>query len=328
MVDYDVIVIGSGFGGSVSALRLAEKGYRVGVLEAGRRFGPTDFATTNWNARRFLWFPRLGMYGIQRIDLLDDVLVLSGAGVGGGSLVYADTLYEPHHAFFDDPQSAEMTDWRTELAPFYALAQRMLGVAESPADTAADDVLRAVAEGLGVADTFQPTPVGVFMGAPGVEVDDPYFGGAGPPRSGCTYSGACMVGCRNNAKNSLDKNYLYLAEAKGAVVHPSTEAVDLEQLSDGSWEVTAQAPGPRRGRHRRRFTADHVVLAAGALGTTRLLLELQERGRLPAISPAARSPRPHQLRSAPRGHRTDDRRRLLTGPGDHVVDPPRTADAH
>jgi cholesterol oxidase len=283
-VDYDVIVIGSGFGGSVAALRLTEKGYSVGVLEAGRRFDADDFATTSWNLRRFLWFPRLSMYGIQRIDLLHNVLVLSGAGVGGGSLVYANTLYEPHDAFFTDPHWDHITDWRGELAPFYPLAQRMLGVTESPADTPADDVIQEVALRLGVSETFQPTPVGVFLGDPGVEVDDPYFGGAGPRRSGCTFAGACMVGCRHNAKNSLDKNYLYLAEANGATVHPNREVVDLRSRPGGGWEVTTQRPGPRRGRHVRRYTAEQVVFSAGALGTTRLLLALVDRGRLPAMS--------------------------------------------
>ncbi len=284
VADYDVVVIGSGFGGSVTALRLTEKGYSVGILEAGRRFGPTDFPKSNWNLRRFLWFPRLGMYGIQRIDLLQDVLVLSGAGVGGGSLVYANTLYEPHDAFFTDEQWATITDWRSELAPFYAIAGQMLGVTEAPADTPADDVIKHVAAELGGSDTFRPTPVGVFLGEPGIEVDDPYFGGASPRRAGCKFAGGCMVGCRHNAKNSLDKNYLYLAEANGAGVHATTEAVDLRRLPSGRWEVTTRRPGPLPAR-RRRFTADHVVFSAGALGTTRLLLELRDRGRLPGISP-------------------------------------------
>ena len=281
---YDVIVIGSGFGGSVAALRLSEKGYSVGIIEAGRRYGTGDFPKTNWNLKRFLWKPRIGLYGIQRLDLLGHVLVLSGAGVGGGSLVYANTLYEPHEAFFTDGQWRDITDWKRELAGPYALARRMLGVVDNPADTPADEVLRAVARRMGVEDTFRPTPVGVFLGTPGVEVDDPYFGGAGPRRAGCTSVGACMVGCNQNAKNTLDKNYLYLAERAGAVIHADSEAIDAERLADGRWRVTTQRPGPRRGRDRATYLAEQVVFAAGALGSTRLLLRLAERGRLPGVS--------------------------------------------
>jgi cholesterol oxidase len=281
---YDVVVIGSGFGGSVSALRLTEKGYRVGVLEAGRRYRTGEFAETNWDVKRFIWGPRFGLYGIQRLNLLSNVLVLSGAGVGGGSLVYANTLYEPHDAFFTDPQWSSITDWKMELAPFYALARKMLGVTQASADTPADDVMRQVADRLGVAETFQPTPVGVFLGEPGVEIDDPYFGGAGPRRAGCTSVGACMIGCNQNAKNTLDKNYLYLAEQGGAVIHPDTEVTDLEELSDGRWRITTQRAGPRKGSDRAMYFANQVVFSAGALGTTRLLLSLIDRDRLPGIS--------------------------------------------
>ena len=281
--DYDIIVIGSGFGGSVSAMRLVEKGYTVGVFESGRRYRNEDFAKTNWNLRKYFWFPRLGMYGILRMDLLDDVLALSGAGVGGGSLGYANTLYEPHEAFFTDPQWSTITDWKAELAPHYRVAKRMLGVAEAPAETPADQVMRAVAGRLGVEDTFRPTPVGVYFGEPGVEVEDPYFAGAGPTRSGCVQQGGCMVGCRYNAKNTLDKNYLYLAEHKGAVVHERSEVIDLERLSSGGWRVTTQKPGPKRGPAR-VWTAEQVILSAGGLGTTKLLLALAEKGRLPAMS--------------------------------------------
>jgi len=284
---YDVVIIGSGFGGSVSALRLTEKGYRVGVLEAGRRIRTGEFAHTNWDVKRFIWRPRLGLYGIQRLDLLSNVLVLSGAGVGGGSLVYANTLYEPHDAFFTDSQWSGITDWKQELAPFYALSKKMLGVTEAHADTPADDVMRHIADRLGVVDTFQPTPVGVFLGESGVEVDDPYFGGAGPRRAGCTSVGACMIGCNQNAKNTLDKNYLYLAERGGAVVHADTEATDVAQLPDGRWRITTQRPGPRKGNDRTTFIANEVIFSAGALGTTRLLLSLMDRGRLPSISDQA-----------------------------------------
>jgi cholesterol oxidase len=283
----DVVVVGSGFGGSVAALRLAEKGYRVTVLEAGRRFGPDDYARTSWNARRFLWFPALGMRGIQRIDLLPEALILSGAGVGGGSLVYANTLIEPHDAFFDDPQWAGITDWKAELAPHYERARRMLGAVPARADTPADRVLEAVAAHFAVGHTQRPTTVGVYYGRPGETDPDPFFGGAGPARTGCIECGGCMVGCRYDAKNTLDKNYLYLAERLGARVLPEHQVVDLEPLPGGGFSVSTRRPGTWIRRRVKRFSADEVVLAAGALGTTRLLLDLGARGRLPGLSERA-----------------------------------------
>ena len=283
--DFDVIVIGSGFGGSVSALRLTEKGYRVGVFESGRRFTSDDFAATNWNLRKSFWFPRLGLRGIMRLTLLRDVFVLGGAGVGGGSLVYANTLYEPHDAFYTDAQWEAITDWKAELEPFYRLARRMLGVVDNPTHTPADDVMLHVARHFDVEDTFQPTPVGVYFGEPGVEAEDPYFGGAGPRRRGCIQCGGCMVGCRFDAKNTLDRNYLHLAEQAGAEVHPERQVVDVTPLQDGGYRVTTQRPGAWLRRSRRVATADQVVFSAGALGSTRLLLELRDRGRLPGLSP-------------------------------------------
>ncbi len=281
--DYDVVVIGSGFGGSVSALRLTEKGYRVGVLEAGRRFDG-DFPETNWNLWRSFWFPRLGMRGIQRLTLLRDVLVLSGAGVGGGSLVYANILYRPHDAFYTDPQWNDVTDWEAELAPYYDLAERMLGVVENPTHTPADDVMLEVAKHFDAEHTFRLAPVGVYFGEPGVEAEDPYFGGAGPTRRGCISCGGCMVGCRFDAKNSLDRNYLYLAEQAGAEVHPEHEVVDVVRTEDGRFEVTTQRPGAWVRKRARTFTASEIVFSAGALGTTKLLLALAEAGRFPDVS--------------------------------------------
>lgn len=296
---YDVVVIGSGFGGSVAALRLVEKGYSVAVLEAGRRFADADFARTSWQVRRFLWAPALGCYGIQRITLLRaakgakgaGVLVLSGAGVGGGSLVYANTLLRPPRPFYDDPQWSAITDWEAELATHYDQAERMLGVVTYDRMTPADDAMRAVAERMGVGRTFRLTPVGVHLGAPpGQVVPDPYFGGAGPARAGCRHCGECMTGCRHNAKNTLVKNYLHLAEQAGAVIHPLTTAQSVRPLPSGGYAVDVRRTGARFAARRRAvgggvIEADQVVFAAGALGTQRLLHRSRAAGHLPAISP-------------------------------------------
>ena len=281
---YDVLVVGSGFGGSVTALRLTEKGYRVGVLEAGRRFTDDDFAKTSWRVRKFLFAPRLGLYGIQRIHLLPDAVVLCGAGVGGGSLVYANTLYVPPAEFFQDPQWAAITDWQRELMPFYDQATRMLGVTDVPHRSPLDHVFAEVAEEMGVGHTFRLTPVGVFFGdGPGETVPDPFFGGAGPARAGCMECGACMTGCRHNAKNTLPKNYLGLAEAGGAVVHPLTTVRVVRPRIGGGYAVETVHSGPLM-RGRRTFTADHVVVAAGTFNTQKLLHRMRDDGYLPRIS--------------------------------------------
>ncbi len=284
--DYDVVVVGSGFGGSVAALRLAEKGYRVLVLEAGRRFADHEFARTSWDLRRWLWAPRLGCYGIQRLHRLPGVTVLAGAGVGGGSLVYANTLFRPDEAFYDDPQWRDVTDWRRELAPAYDLAGRMLGLTRNPTTTAADVAMRQVADDMGVGHTFSLTPVGVFFGEqPGRTVEDPYFGGSGPARTGCLQCGECMTGCRHGAKNTLVKNYLWFAERLGVEIRPLTTATGLRECP-GGWQVETARSGawlPRRGR--RTVSAAHVVLAAGTYGTQRLLHRMRDAGRLPHLSP-------------------------------------------
>jgi cholesterol oxidase len=288
--DYDVLVIGSGFGGSVTALRLTEKGYRVGVLEAGARFEDKDFAATSFDLDKYLFRPEVGCYGIQRIDALRDCLILSGAGVGGGSLVYANTLYEPLPAFYQDPQWRDITDWKDELAPFYDQAKRMLGVVENPLRTPSDDVMEKVANDMGVGETFHPTPVGVFFGGPehvqGEQVADPYFGGAGPDRNACLGCGECMTGCRHNAKNTLVKNYLYLAESKGARVHPLTTVERVRPLDGGGYAVDVRFTKAkiRRKAVRRTLTAEQVVFAASALGTQRLLFKMRDEGHLPRIS--------------------------------------------
>jgi cholesterol oxidase len=293
--DFDVIVVGSGFGGSVAALRLSEKGYRVAVLEAGPRFDAASLPRTSWDVRRFLWAPQVGCYGIQRVHFLRDVIVLAGAGVGGGSLNYANTLYEPLPAFYDDHQWPAGIDWRAELAPYFAQAKRMLGVVDNPAFTPADEAMRRVASEMGVAETFRPAPVGVFFGppgsAPGASFADPYFGGAGPARRACLQCGECMTGCRYGAKNTLVTNYLHLAERAGAVVLPLTSVQSLEPRPGGGWLVrtgrTARLGGePNRQVHRRHsFTAEQVVLAAGAFGTQKLLQASALAGKLPELSP-------------------------------------------
>jgi cholesterol oxidase len=282
--DHDVVVIGSGFGGSVTALRLTEKGYRVAVLESGRRFDPDTLPKTSWDLRNFFWLPKLGLRGIQRISVLKDVAVLSGCAVGGGSIVYANTLYRPLDDFYTDPSWADITDWRTELAPFYDRAERMLGVVETPIDTRADVIMRDLADELGVADTFHPTPVGVYFGRPGETVPDPFFGGEGPDRTGCIRCGSCMTGCRHGAKNTLDANYLHLAERRGATVHPEHEVVDVRPLAGGGYEVVTQRPGAWLRRRRRTLRAEHVVFSAAALGTQKLLHKLAGNGSLPALS--------------------------------------------
>lgn len=276
--DHDFIVIGSGFGGSVSGLRLSEKGYRVLVLEKGGRWEPKDFPERNWDLRRWLWLPLLRFHGFFKITLFRHLTVLSGVGVGGGSLVYANTLPLPKPAFFKAAAWAHLADWEQELRDFYPLAAKMLGAVPCPRLETGDKALRQLARELGKADRFEPTRVAVFFGEPEKTVPDPYFGGIGPDRAGCTFCGGCMVGCRFNAKNTLDRNYLYLAERRGAKVQPDSEVVDIAPLGaqDGSegYRVTWRSPRSFFGRQR-SATARGIVLAGGVLGTVPLLLRLK-----------------------------------------------------
>ncbi len=323
--DYDVLVVGSGFGGSVAALRLTEKGYRVGVMEAGRRFADDELPKTSWRVRRYMWAPWARCFGIMRITLLKDVLIASGAGVGGGSLVYANTLYEPLDDFYDDPQWADIADWKSELAPHYAQAKKMLGVTTYQGHTPADEVMQAIAGDYGVGDTFHPADVGVLFGSePGADVDDPFFGGAGPARKSCINCGACMTGCRHNAKNTLVKNYLYLAEQAGAEVHPMTRVVDVRPEGDGYRVRTHRSGNVLR---RRTFTAGQVVFAGNALNTQRLLHKLRLRVSAQPLGHDRRA-EPYELRGGAVSAVGRQGRRLHAGHRDHLVVPPRPPDPH
>ena len=285
--DEDVAIVGSGFGGSVAALRLAEKGYRVRVYEAGRRFEDDDFAKTSWNLRRYLWAPMLGCYGVQRIHRLPHVMILAGAGVGGGSLNYANTLYQPGPAFFQDPQWRGIAEWESELSPHYATAKRMLGVVEHyPHTGPVERIMAGAADDLGVGSTFRRAPVGVWFGKPGERTTDPFFGGEGPDRTGCTLCGNCMVGCRVGAKNTLMKNYLALAERRGVSIEALRTVSEVRELPGGGFAVTTQRSGAWFRHGRRTVTAEQVVLAGGTWGTQQLLHRMKASGALPRVSDA------------------------------------------
>ncbi len=289
MSDYDVAIVGSGFGGSIAALRLTEKGYRVLVIEAGSRYRDEDFAKNSFDLKRFLYFPRLGLRGIQRIDFLRNVMVMSGAGVGGGSLVYANTLYRPPATFFKTGSWAKVADWQKLLDPYFNQAERMLGVEINPFESNSDRAIKKVADRMGFGKSYRMTPLGIFFGAKkklaeGTEVEDPYFGGKGPSRTSCINCGECMTGCRHGAKNTLVKNYLYLAEAAGAQVIADTTVTDIQEVNDGSYLIstrTSWATGVLKPKH---ITADQVIVAAGALGTAKLLQKVRANGRLAGIS--------------------------------------------
>lgn len=286
-MDYDWLIIGSGFGGSVSALRLSEKGYKVGVIEAGRRFEDEDFAESSWQMNRYLWAPALGLRGIMKFTPFKDIFIASGAGVGGGSIVYGNTLYRAKTEFFQNPQWSELGEWEMELEQPYATAERMLGVNNVPFESGGDTLLRDYATSIGTEDTYRKTPVAVFFGEPGEEVADPYFDGAGPARTGCTRCGACMIGCRVGAKNTLLKNYLWFAEKQGAEVVPNRKVVDIRPINDTNgrdgYEVRTRSSGMFGGKEK-ILRAQSVIVSAGALGTNHLLANCKHNGSLAHIS--------------------------------------------
>ena len=286
--DVDWLVIGSGFGGSVAALRLAQKGYSVAVIERGRRYRDEDLPTSAWDLRRFVWAPALGLRGIMRNAPFRHVFSSSQTGVGGGSLVYGGVLFRAQPRFYDDPQWTRLGDWEQRLASHYETAERMLGIQPVPFDPPALGLTREMGRHFGVRDTFTRAPVGVFFGEPGQTVEDPYFGGEGPPRTGCTRCGNCLVGCRTGAANTLTKNYLWFAEKLGVQIHPEREVIDVRPLgaADGSggYIVTTQRPGGWPRRRRRTVTARGVVFAGGAVGTNALMATCKHSGSLPRIS--------------------------------------------
>jgi cholesterol oxidase len=287
--DHDFLIVGSGFGGSVSALRLVEKGYDVLMLEQGSELRADDFPKTNWNIKRWLWLPRLGFRGLFQMRFFRNVTVLAGAGVGGGSLVYANTLPVPGDDFFTNPSWAHLQeDWRAQLDAHYDTAKRMLGVTKTPFLTPPDELLRSIAVERGEPEAFSSTNVGVYFGEPGETVPDPFFGGEGPERTGCERCGACMTGCPHDGKNSLDKNYLYLARKRGLTLRADSEVTHIEALEGGGFRVTAYEgrAASRRRRTKREYTAAQVVMCAGALGSVELLLRMREDPEgLPKLSP-------------------------------------------
>lgn len=279
---YDFIVIGSGFGGAVSALRLAQKGYKVAVLEKGLRYRNEDFPKTNWNLRKSIWMPKMGMLGIQSLTLLRHVLVLNGVGVGGGSLVYANQLIVPEDSIFEKPEWGG-SGWKQKLAPHYQEASRMLGAVTCPSIGNADEVLREVGMELRGEDTFHVNPVGVFFGEPDKTVADPYFDGEGPERTGCKFCGACMIGCPNGAKNTLDKNYLYLAEKLGVKIIAETEVSGVKPVANHGYQVMA-VTSHGLSKKNLTFNCKNVVFSGGVLGTVKLLMDCKEKGFLPNLS--------------------------------------------
>ena len=282
---YDYVIIGSGFGGSVSALRLSEKGYSVLVIEKGKRFEAKDFPKTNMNLKKWLWLPSMKFHGIFKLTFFKHVGIVSGVGVGGGSLVYANTLPIPKTAFYNSGSWAGLADWQNELKPFYKTAETMLGAAKVPKPGPADEALKEVAIEIGKENEYEATNVSVFFGEEEKTVKDPYFGGKGPDRAGCNYCGACMTGCRHNAKNSLDKNYLYLAEQLGAEVISEQEVFDvIPKNTDGSLGYTVMHKAATKiFKKETSVSTKNVIFAGGVLGTVSLLLKLKESS-LPNIS--------------------------------------------
>ena len=269
---YDFIIVGSGFGGSVSAMRLAQKGYKVAILEMGQEWNNSDFPKTNWNIKKYLWQPLIKCFGIQKITLLRKVMVLHGVGVGGGSLVYANTLMKAEDKIFNQEDWPSHIPWAKELSTFYQLAQQMLGVSTNKIMKSGEEALRVCAQKLGVEDTFRPTEVGIYFGEAGVKQADPYFNGDGPAREGCTICGACMIGCPTGSKNTLDKNYLYFARKWGVDIFPNTKVTKIIPGEDGQ---VLETTNPKKWFNKKSesYQSEKIILSAGVLGTMDILLK-------------------------------------------------------
>lgn len=287
-LDFDWAIVGSGFGGSVAALRLTEKGYRVGVIERGRRYEDSDLPTSTADVERFVWAPDQGLYGILRDVSFRHVETASQTGVGGGSLMYGGVLFRAQRGFYDDPQWRLLAPWEEALEPHYAKAEHMLGAQETPWESVSMGLTKRVGEHFGVANTFRLAPTGVFFGEPGKTVEDPYFGGEGPARTGCTRCGDCMIGCRTGAANRLTKNYLWFAEKGGARIIPEQEVIDVQPLgaADGAhgYRIVTEQRSPNGKQAPTHYTARGVVFAGGAVATNELLADCKHRGSLPRIS--------------------------------------------
>lgn len=282
--NYDYIIIGSGFGGSVSAMRLSQKGYSVAVLEMGKRYKTGDFPKTNWNLKKFIWLPQLLLHGIQKITVLKDVMILGGVGVGGGSLVYANTLLEPPDSFYKDPAVLKINpEWQSIMKPHYETAKRMLGVTPNKYFSEPDKLLKQIAKDSGRENTWHSVNVGVYFGEPGIKKPDPYFNGEGPERTGCTMCGGCMVGCNHGAKNTLDKNYLYFAEKYGTKIIPERKVTNLE-YKDGIYKISTGISTTMPMKPAETYYAKGVIVSAGVLGTLKLLLNMKKKGNLKNIS--------------------------------------------
>ena len=284
--EYDYVIIGSGFGGSVSALRLAEKGYTVLVIEKGKWFKAKDFPKTNWNLKKWLWEPRLKLHGFFKMTYLNHVTVLSGVGVGGGSLTYANTLPVPKKDFFNSGSWVGLKDWEKELQPHYKEAYKMLGAEENPYFGPADELIKELSVDLNREKDFDTTKVAVHFGESGKTVDDPYFNGKGPERTGCIHCGACMTGCRHNAKNTLDKNYLYLAQQLGVTIIAEHEVFDVLPINDTNeedgYEVFFKSSTGKQKK--KTVIAKNIIFSGGVMGTVPLLLKLKEKKSLPNLS--------------------------------------------